>query len=225
MPKIIKKTFSQQVVEYIKRQLVDGDLKPGDKITELSIAKELSISQPPVREAMQILTSEGIVEVKGKRGKYITKLSPKQIIDSYFAGGVLEANVVIEALAKFTPHAIAHLEQLVEEMRLCAKRNCPAEDIADLDLQFHEYLFEVADNPTARGLWFRSCQAVGKYFFFKRWGDMHGLQRKYERHLEILDAIKTGDKEEVEQVIRNHYSTAGQMISEFAQAQYEQETS
>ena len=113
---------------------------------------------------------------------------------------------------------------MVEAMRLCAQRDCDAEKFAALDMQFHEYLFQVADNPTARNLWFRSCQALGKYFFFRRWAVMHTLRRKYERHLEILEAIKSGDGNRVEEVIKNHYISAGRKISEFAAEADEAET-
>lgn len=220
MCKIVTKTYSQQVVEYIKDMLINGELAPGDKITELAIARVLSISQPPVREAMQILASEGIVEIKGKRGKYITKLSPKKVRDSYLSGGILESNVVVRSLDNFTSDHMERLEAIVTSMKESSDNAGSLEDFAKLDMNFHELLFEVADNTVARDLWFRSCQAVGKYFFFKGWCEMHTLQQKYERHLEILNVLKSGDKAQIEDIILEHYTSAGVLISSYAEKSY-----
>jgi len=57
-----KTTYSDQVADFVKNRILSGDLVPGDPIREMAIASELSISRAPVREAMQILIREGLIE-------------------------------------------------------------------------------------------------------------------------------------------------------------------
>lgn len=219
MKKVVNQTLSIQIVEYVKELLLSGELAPGDKITELSLANALSISQPPVREAMQILIAEGFVETKGKRGRYITKMSPKNIRDSYFTGGMIEAGVVSYSLHLFTDKDIENIEKIVLKMKKYADDTIDADidDIAQLDIEFHNYLFSLSDNATARKLWFRCCQSVGKYFFYQRWKEMHTSMEKYQRHKIILDAIKSKDARLVQDTILEHYTSAGEIISQYAE--------
>lgn len=220
MASIVTETFSQQVVEFIKNQVREGHLAPGDKITELSIANTLSISQPPVREAMQILMAEGLVERRGKRARHITELSPKAIRDSYFAGGALEGSVVSNSLADFTENDFLVLDEIIDDMRIAVKNGCDVDELAALDQKFHKYLFSVSDNQIARQLWFRSCQAIGKYLFYKNWKAMQVPADYCQRHQQIVDTLKSKDKVLVERIIREHYVSVGQVMAEYAEKYY-----
>jgi len=77
-------TYTDHVVTYIKKSILDGTYKPGMKVKELVISKKLSISRAPIREALQILIKEGLVVWTPQKGKFITELDPKQIRDSYW---------------------------------------------------------------------------------------------------------------------------------------------
>jgi len=177
MSEINKKTYSEQVVEHIMHSMKTGKLNPGDKITELAIAQELSISQGPVREALQILISRGLVSQKGRTGKYITKLTPKEIQDSYFAGGVLEGSAVASVADLFTSKDIRSLSQIVNEMKVAASSNADTDHLAELDVVFHNLLLSKGGNEIVRELWFRSCQAIGKLLFYAKWKEP-GCDRK-----------------------------------------------
>jgi DNA-binding transcriptional regulator YhcF (GntR family) len=103
---IVKQTYSEQVVEYIKDRILKGELSPGDPVKEALIAQKLAISRAPVREALQILAREGLIVYEPQKGKRITALTAKEIRDSYFTGGVLEAAAVAAALPLYTAQDI-----------------------------------------------------------------------------------------------------------------------
>jgi len=216
MAGINRKTYSEQVVEHILHSMKTGKLRPGDKITELAIAQELSISQAPVREAFQVLISRGLVRQKGRAGKYIAKLSPKEIRDSYFAGGVLEGSIVASASDSFSPEDIRSLAQIVNQMKEEAEKNADTDHLAELDVSFHNQLLSKGGNEIVRELWFRSCQAIGKLLFYAKWKEMFDPLQIHLRHKKILDAIRSKNPTLIEKTIRDHYTTAGDIISRHA---------
>ncbi|MCB2217250.1 GntR family transcriptional regulator [Desulfofustis glycolicus] len=206
-------TYADPIVSYIKKGILNGTYKPGDKVKELDISKKLSISRAPVREALQVLIKEGLVVWIPQKGKFITKLNPKQVKDSYFTGGVLEAAAVSRALQLFTEKDISKLTELTEKMKEIADGKESANKIAELDDKFHQILFSRVDNDFVVEFCRRSCQGLSKFLFFKYWINMYTPHEVYLRHKVIVEAIKKGDATALEKQIRSHYFDAGERMS------------
>jgi len=217
-----KTTYSDQVADFVKNRILNGDIAPGDPITEVAIASELSISRAPVREAMQILIREGLIESHPQRGKNVTALTAKQIKNSYFTGGVLEAAAVAKVLDNYTGKDIAELERIIAKMNDIAVNKGSVADQAPLDNAFHDLLFSRIDNELIVELCRRACQGISKYLLYKEWLKLFPAKKVYERHKEIVDALKTKDPLIVESVIRNHYMDAGERMSAFGMDVYEE---
>lgn len=209
-----KQTYTDLVVTYIKESILDGTYKPGTKVKELVIAKKLSISRAPIREALQILIKEGLVVWTPQKGKFITELDPKQIRDSYFTGGILEAAAVCSVIQKYTARDIKRLEEIAEKMRLIAANHEPIEKIVPLDDKFHKILFSRIDNELLLEFCTRSCQGISKFLLYKYWIQLYSVEEVYWRHKVIVDAMKKRDVYELEGCIRNHYLDAGKRMSE-----------
>lgn len=77
----IDSTFKNQVYEWLKKQIITGELSFGTKISESAIADKFNISKSPVREAIQRLVQEGLLTVKPKSGTFVTRLDSKNLID------------------------------------------------------------------------------------------------------------------------------------------------
>ncbi len=217
-----KTTYSDQVADFVKSRILSGELVPGAPITEVAIASELSISRAPVREAMQILIREGLIESHPQRGKNVTALTAKQIKNSYFTGGVLEAAAVAKVLDNYTGKDIAELELIIAKMNDIAINNGSVSDQAPLDNAFHDLLFSRIDNDLIIELCRRACQGISKFLLFKFWVKQFPAEKVYKRHKEIVDALKTKDPLIVERVIRNHYMESGERMSAFGVDVYEE---
>ncbi|SHO51595.1 GntR family transcriptional regulator [Desulfopila aestuarii] len=216
-----KQTYTDHVVTYIKQSILDGTYKPGSKVKELVIAKKLSISRAPIREALQILIKEGLVVWTPQKGKFITKLDPKQIRDSYFTGGILEAAAVCSVIQKYTARDIKSLEELAEKMRLVAENGEPIETLAPLDDKFHQILFSRIDNELLLEFCRRACQGISKFLLFRYWIQLYSVEEVYWRHKNIVDSLRKGDVYELEGCIRNHYLDAGKRMSEICRRETE----
>lgn len=210
-----KETYSEQVASHIKNCILNGNLSPGDPVKETAIASELSISRAPVREAMLILLREGLIELHPQRGKKVTSLTAKQIKNSYFTGGVLEAAAVAQAIEHYTAEDIAELEGIVSKMEQVADNSGSVSDQAPLDKAFHDLLFSRIDNELIIELCRRTCQGISKFLLYRQWVKLFPATRVYERHKEIVEALKTKDPQVIEVVIRNHYMESGERMSAF----------
>jgi DNA-binding GntR family transcriptional regulator len=210
-----KETYSEKVANYIKVRILNGNLSPGDPIKETDIASQLSISRAPVREAMLILLREGLIEIHPQRGKKVTSLSAKQIKNSYFTGGVLEAAAVAQAIEHYTDNDITQLDGIISKMKQIADKNGSVSDQAPLDQAFHDLLFSRIDNELIVELCRRTCQGISKFLLYRQWVKLFPATRVYERHKEIVDALKTKDPQVIEVVIRNHYVESGERMSVF----------
>jgi DNA-binding GntR family transcriptional regulator len=208
-----KQTYTDPVVTYIKQCILNGTYKPGTKVKELALAQKLSISRAPIREALQILIKEGLVVWLPQKGKFITELNPKQIRDSYFAGGILEAAAVSTALHRYTDKDMQQLANIVKRMKQVAENKEPMETIAPLDDKFHKILFSRIDNEFVIEFCRRSCQGLSKFLLFRYWIKLFTAHEVYIRHKVILDALKHGDPAQLEEKIRLHYFDAGERMS------------
>jgi len=209
---IQKQTYTDLVVTYIKQCILNGTYKPGTKVKEIVIARKLSISRAPIREALQILIKEGLVVWLPQKGKYITKLTPKQIRDSYFTGGILEAAAVSQSIDRYTPRDIARLTDIAERMKKVADEQEPVEKIAPLDDKFHQILFSRIDNEFVVEFCRRSCQGLSKFLLFRYWIKLYTPHEVYNRHKVIVAALENGDGAELEKELRKHYFDAGERM-------------
>lgn len=212
---IKKTTYSEQVVDYIKQSLLNGELMPGDQIKEVEFSQKLGISRAPIREAMQQLVREGLVQSQPQKGKYISALTSKEIMDSYFTGGVLEGAAVAQVLSLYTSEDFRVMEDLVGEMRRMVTPGADPEQFVPLDNAFHAILFSRVDNELVIELCRRACQGISKFLLYKFWVKVYTPQEFYDRHHAIFKAMKGGDALEVESVIRGHYTDSGKRMAQY----------
>jgi len=210
-----KTTYCDQIVDFIKSKLLNGELSPGDPIREVTIASELSISRAPVREAMQVLLREGLIEAHPQKVKRITALTSKQIKNSYFTGGVLEAAAVAVSINRYTKTEIAALNKVLSKMKKVADTNGLISDLVPLDNDFHDILFSKIDNDLIVELCWRSCQGISKFLLYKHWKKLFSTEQVYERHKKIIEALNTKDPYLIESTLREHYFESGEKMSKY----------
>ncbi len=210
-----KSTYSEQVADYIRNLILNEKLAAGATVEEAAIAKELSISRSPVREAMLILIREGLIDARPQMRKHVKALTAKQIENSYFAGGVLEAASVAKALHQYTEKDINELERIVEEMDSIAQNGGSISEQVPLDTAFHDILFSRIDNELVEELCKRSCQGISKFLLFKHWIKIYTPHEVVKRHRLIIEALKSKNPETVEQVLREHYFSSGKRMAKY----------
>ena len=135
-----RQTYSGQVVEFIKRCILDGELAPGEQVKEVILSERLGISRAPIREALQILTQDGLITSEPQKGKYIRKMTRQEIENEYEIGGILEGAGVAAALPLMNHVDLARLSGMIEHMARLAPRVGGLYEFTEVDDAFHSAL-------------------------------------------------------------------------------------
>lgn len=208
---IIKKTYKDQVVDYVYQLLLDGKMNPGDQLKETLLAEQMGISRAPIREAMKELISNGLVDYRPQVGNFIPVFSPKQIIDSYTTRGVLEGYAVMEVCTQFSGEEIEKLDYLVDQMETCAQKK-KHKMVVEVGGEFHDFL--ISKNNNIQLLEYTDRLSLKLHILFsKSWGKLYSATEIGRRHREIVSSVKARDLDLIEKVIRSHYLETGTKIA------------
>lgn len=189
--------------------IVRGQLKPGAWLSEASLATQLEVSRTPLREALQRLQSDLLIE-RGQNGKlYVRSLSSKGARDLYAVRLSLEEMNVGEAAANMTGAKLATLAESLERMRLAASQ---VEDVAEGGRDFHDVLLEIAGNEITSWVLGQLKPHIDRYRFLStRVSQERGLQAVRE-HEEIYEALRKGDVESAKSAMRRHIENGRETV-------------
>ena len=208
---IIKKTYKDQVIEYVYQLLLEGEMNPGDQLKETLLAERMGISRAPIREAMKELIINGLVDYRPQVGNFIPVFSPKQIIDSYTTRGVLEGYAVMEICDQFSVKEIEKLEYMVDQMETYAHKK-DQKMVVEAGGEFHDLL--ICKNNNVQLLEYTDRLSLKLHIlFFKSWGKLYSSSEIGRRHREIVSSVKSRDADLIEKVIRSHYLETGTKIA------------
>ncbi len=217
---IQKSTYAEQVVSYLKEKILNGDMKPGERIKESLVAETLGISRAPVREALLQLMREGIVVSRPQVGKSVVSLTAKQITDSYALGGVLEGYALARFMHRMTTQDIARIEDIVERMGKVASGSRDGHAMIRLDHEFHNSLFTHVDNELLLEFSLRSSRGVTHFLLSHHLQALYTPESLYQRHKALLDTLKSGNGDAMERHMREHYRETGERMAQFGSDVY-----
>ena len=137
----------EEVAELMRQRIFSRELVPGSWIDELAIAKDYGISRTPLREALKVLATEGLVTMKVRRGAYVTEVSEQDLTDVYHLLSLLEsdaAGVVATQASEAQMDELKALHQQLEATVRPAKTD--REKFFELNERFHMALLAIANN-------------------------------------------------------------------------------
>jgi DNA-binding GntR family transcriptional regulator len=109
-------SLARVAADWIAEHIISGEIKPGEKLTEVSLAERMGISRSPVREALQALSREGLIILEPRRGARVGRLDASDVADLYACRLLLEPPCAAAAAAALTDAAAAELESTFEQM-------------------------------------------------------------------------------------------------------------
>ncbi len=188
--------------ERLRDAIRHADLNPGDPLSETRISKALGISRTPVREALQQLAQEGMVQIIPGRAITIAAPSMNEILDAIHVRELLEPEVVRLAAQGLPEHARETLLRLTEEMDQAAHLgDRPAWSKADI--KWHEILNNCCPNRLLGQLDLQARSRMHNIGVENHVGDQYLIDGTLE-HKQILEAVLAGDGEAAERLMREH---------------------
>lgn len=203
-----RKVFREEIRNTIREAIFKGELRPGDRIIETYWAKEMGVSQGPVREAIRDLEAMGLVETVPFKGSRVRSLTEKDIQDNYSVRICLESKSVrdvINILSDAEMKVLAkQLQEILTQMDKCAKRG-DLRAFTDCDTEFHRALIHATGNEVLLRLW-EQCN-MRNWFVVSALTDADSLKQLQSGHQRIFAAICARD-EEVATTTLDHHLTS-----------------
>jgi DNA-binding GntR family transcriptional regulator len=109
-------SLARSAADWIAAHIISGDIKPGEKLTETSLAERMGISRSPVREALQALSRDGLITVEPRRGARVNRLNAQDAADLYACRLLIEPPCIALAAAALTDATAAELEKSFQRM-------------------------------------------------------------------------------------------------------------
>jgi DNA-binding GntR family transcriptional regulator len=188
------------VAAEMRRLILDGTLKPGERLIEDRLAEMLGVSRNPVREAIRVLDAEGFLDVTARRGSFVATLSAEQAADLFEVRLALEPHGArLAALHPSSVH-IARMKEILAEAQAAPERH-GLDTLSELHTELHSLIFEMTGNAyliaiaipmVKRGQWLLRQSAPLRTP--SAWSEHHGL----------IAAIEAGDPDFAEAAARHH---------------------
>lgn len=143
---ILRRPLHEDAVEQLRALIVEGELAPGARLNERVLCEQLAISRTPLREALKLLATEGLVQLLPNRGAVVAGLDPARLADTFAVMGALEALAGELVCARANDAAIADIRALHFDMLAMHARG----DLAGYfryNQQIHLRIVEASGNP------------------------------------------------------------------------------
>ncbi|OUM89028.1 GntR family transcriptional regulator [Parageobacillus thermoglucosidasius] len=190
--------LEKKAYESIKKMIINGELKPGEQVTQDQLAQKIGVSRTPLRKAMSDLEREYLLEIT-PQGIFVREFSIDFIISVWEVRAVLEGLACRLAATRIDDPNIAYLRTLFQgayEKFL----NGDEEPYRLADIEFHKKLIDVAANPMLKRNF--DCTHVLDIAFGQ--GLLRSPKETYPEHMEILDALQRHDADAAEKLMLEH---------------------
>ncbi|HEU4448584.1 MAG TPA: GntR family transcriptional regulator [Gaiellaceae bacterium] len=198
----VPRSASAAASEVIREAIIDGRLPPGQRLKEEELARELGMSRTPVREALLMLESEGLVESIPRRGATVRSYAVDDLADVYQLRALLEGYAARRAATRISAEDVARLEASCERFdRLRAE-----DDLLDLvkeNLLFHSVVLEAAESARLGTLVRKVIEIPLVYKSFYWYSPEQKLISQHY-HRQLARALATGDGERAELIMKEH---------------------
>lgn len=141
----LPETAADKLAEAIAESIFAGIFAPGSRLDEQLLAKRFAVSRTPVREALRLLATSGLIEIRPRRGAFVTEVSPTELEELFVAMGELEATCARLAALSMAPTERRRLQALHERMAGLAATG-DADAFAEANHEFHTMIYAGAHN-------------------------------------------------------------------------------
>ncbi|HEY7967495.1 MAG TPA: GntR family transcriptional regulator [Solirubrobacteraceae bacterium] len=196
------RSASDIATELIREAIFDGRLAPGQRLKEEELANELGLSRTPVREALLVLQTEGLVSAVPNRGAVVRTYTERDLVDIYELRALLESFAARQAALRLSPEALEELTESCDrfrELRLVG-------DMLGLireNLAFHQTIVNAAGTAKLADL-VRSAVELPLVYRSFSWFSQKEMEISEQAHRRLLATLRAGDADRAELLMKQH---------------------
>lgn len=215
--RLVHNSLHDEVAAQLRDRIFDGELMPGSFLDEASLAAQMRISRTPLREALKVLTAEGLVRHEPRRGSFVNQATEQDLDEIFPVIALLEGRCAYEAARNATDADLQALETMHDKL----SRHARARRINDYyaaNFAIHEAIIALANNR-----WL--AQVIGdlrKIVKLARLQQLHApgrLEQSLTEHMAVFAALKARDADGAEAAMRTHLTRQREALRELARAQ------
>ena len=190
------------IFETLRKAIVTGEIKPGERLMEVSLAEQMGVSRTPVREAIRRLEAEGLVTMTPRKGTHVSELSIRDIMD------VLEVRTVLDKLAtdlaagRIQAAQLKNLETVHKGYMNCVEKN-NIDGAVKKDVEFHDIIYAASGNSRLIAVATSLREHVYRFrvIYMK---DNLIAENVLNEHEEILTALRNAESEKASNLAEAH---------------------
>lgn len=211
----------EQIYEILWEKILRGEIAPGQRLSDVDLARRLDVSRTPAREAMRKLEQEGMLLPLPRGGYELRAVDARDLKGLYRCRAALEGLAAREAAEKLSTAACNNLDHVIDRTERHVL-NLAFDDALKGNTEFHARIVEAAQNPHL----FRLLQSLRRLILFNRLSLINAarldpqadrsyrghIERTQDDHRQIAQALRRGDGEAACQLMQSHlFATADDM--------------
>ncbi len=200
-------TLVDSAAAAIRSAILSGRIRPGERLVEAELARNLHISRGPIREALALLSKDGLVTNVPRHGKFVQDLSPRLVDELYSLRRVIEPYAATRVIERLDDGARDQLEGALGSIAAAVSAE-DAQRLAHQDLAFHELIYTLADHELLRRTWQENIAGKLHILLNVTTRTLPGLEDAERQHRLILDPIVAGDAAAARAQLEQHIDEA-----------------
>jgi DNA-binding GntR family transcriptional regulator len=212
--RLVQNSLHDEVAQKLRDQIFSGTLPQGRFIDEVVLCAHLKISRTPLREALKVLTAEGLVRHEPRRGSFVREVSEKDLDEIFPIIALLEGRCAFEAARNISDSDISAMDSLHDRLQQHSKSK-RINDYYATNLIIHEAIITLANNS-----WLAQVISdLRKILKLARLQQLHApgrLAQSLNEHLDIYAALRARDCEGAEAAMRTHLTRQREALKQLA---------
>lgn len=192
------------IADRLRDAILHGLFGPGEQLREVPLARSMGVSRGPVREAMTKLEREGLIVFRRNRGAFVAQLAADDLEEVYTLRLAIERLAMQRAQRRMTPERFAALQLQVDHLAEREASDISEREAADLDLQFHDLLYEFAEHRRLAESWANLRPQVQILLLNRMVAEHNFRHLLVDAHQWLIDALHSGDEARAVGAIEHH---------------------
>lgn len=212
----LPRSLADEAAELVRDRIFSGDLPRGERLVEARLAEQLGVSRGPVREALQMLRAEGLVQEEPRKGMFVVSPSEDDVRDIYAVRAAIEGRAARILAREREPAVLAELDRTIDELEAAAKSG-DARAVNESDLALHEAICRLTGNRRLHRIFLETVPILRTLLkldeaLYSSHSEVVG------EHRAIVDAIKSGDGEAADKRTEAHFERACELLVDYLAA-------
>lgn len=207
-----KKSLADDIVFRLREAIASGKLAPGERLQEQHIAESLGVSRGPVREALLVLEREGLVVKQHNKGAVVARLSREDLDEVFSLRLALERLAMQRAVRRISPAQLAELEAVLAHMAAYVARGITEQESADLDLSFHEIIYQASQHQRLLDAWMNLKPQIHIFLLSRNVANLDFREAIVSSHQVLYEALRAQEEARAVELIEIHLHEAYRRI-------------